>query len=148
AQARADITSADARFTEAEYSAVLGAKRAYYTALRTSELVRVAETQLRRAREGPDAAERRTAVGSATRSDVLRSQLETTRAQQSVLDAQNQYENAAFALGRLVGADGPVAAAGGEDLALRPLGLDEQSLVATVVDASPSVLAASATVAA
>jgi outer membrane protein len=143
-QAEAELVAATVGSTEAEYAVVLNATRAYFTALRSAELIRVAETQLRRAEEGLDAAQRRMDFGSATRSDVLRSQLEVTRARQSVLDATNQYANATFALGRLVGEDGPVGAEGGEALEIRPVFYALDELVELVVSESPSVLAANA----
>lgn len=144
-QARADLAAASVGSTEAEYAVVLSATRAYFTALRSAELVRVAQTQLRRAEESLDAAQRRMDFGSATRSDVLRSQLEVTRARQSLLDAGNQYTNATFALGRLVGEDGPVGAEGGETLEVTPMALAPEELVSMVVNEAPSVLAAGAT---
>jgi outer membrane protein len=61
-------------------------------------------------------------VGSGTRSDVLRAQLEVTNSRQALLQAQNQKRNAMFSLGRLVGVDGPVdarrTAAGVDELPL------------------------------
>jgi outer membrane protein len=143
-QRRAQTASAVAAVSEAEFAVVLSARRAFYNGLRAAELIRVAETQVRRAQEGLDAAQRRMDVGSATRSDVLRSQLELTSARQTLLDAQNQHRNAAYALGRLVGADGPVVAAAEQSLDPVPLSLSEDQLVAAVIEGSPSVLSARA----
>jgi len=125
---------------------VLAAKRAFFDALRTSELVRVAEARVQRAQEGLEAAERRLSVGSATRSDVLRAQLELTNARQALSEARNQERTARYELGRTVGADGPVAARDAGELGPEPLALTREELVALVVESSPAVRSAEAAV--
>ncbi|MEX2583703.1 MAG: TolC family protein [Gemmatimonadota bacterium] len=144
AQTTAETAAALAGLTEAEFDVVLGVKRTFYDGLRASELIRVAETQVERALEGLDAAQRRMDVGSATRSDVLRSQLELTNARQSLLDAENQRRTAAYALGRLVGSDGPVAAAGADLLRPVPLAMTEPEVMDLVAAQAPGVLSARA----
>jgi outer membrane protein TolC len=141
----AQTSSAEASLTLQRFNVTLAAKQAFFAVLRADETLAVAQSQLARAQQSLEAAERRIAVGSATQSDRLRSQLELNQARQAVLSAENQRRTAAFALGRLVGADGPVLAQPDSSLAPRPLALSDQELEQLVVAASPSVAAAGAT---
>jgi len=145
-QSRAETTAREAALLEQRFGVVLAAKRAFFDALRTSELVRVAEARVQRAQEGLEAAERRLSVGSATRSDVLRAQLELTNARQALSEARNQERTARYELGRTVGADGPVAARDAGELGPEPLALTREELVALVVESSPAVRSAEAAV--
>ena len=142
-QAKAQSTVAEATVTEQQYAVALSAKRAFFEVLKAADLRRVAETSVQRATEGLAAAENRQRVGSATRSDVLRSQYELASARQKVLEAENQHRTATYALGRLVGLDGPVGAAP-TAVGVAPLGLSDAELVELAVSASPSVRAADA----
>jgi TolC family type I secretion outer membrane protein len=143
-RSRAQTAASEAALVEQRFSVILSAKRAFFEVLRGDELVRVAEASVQRAQEGIDAAERRMQVGSATRSDVLRARLELTNAKQAVLQAQNQRRTAAFALGRLVGIEGPVGARIEEPLAPRPLALSREELTSLVLAQAPAVRSAAA----
>lgn len=143
-QSRAQSASADANLNEQHFAVVLATKQAFYSALRTQELIGVVTARVQRAEEGVAAAERRMSVGSATKSDVLRAQLELNTAKQSLLEAQNQQRTAAFTLGRQVGEEGPVNAAAGTALEPAPLALSGAELIESLVAASPSVQAAQA----
>jgi outer membrane protein len=104
----------------------------------------VAEARVERAEQGLVAAERRRQVGSATRSDVLRATLEMNTAREAVLQARTARNTAAYALGRLIGAEGPAQAVRSEEVAPRPLALSDQELLALLERESPSVAAAEA----
>jgi outer membrane protein TolC len=91
------------------------------------------------------AATERLRVGSATRSDSLRSQLELTQARQSVLEAENQFRAAAFSLGSLVGADEPVGAQESM-LMVTPLAISDAAIVDAAVAAAPAIRSAQAAV--
>ncbi|MGA9520569.1 MAG: TolC family protein, partial [Myxococcaceae bacterium] len=95
-----------------------------------------------RARQALDAAQRRFSVGSATRSDVLRSELELNTAQQSLLTEQTNQNTAGFALGRLVGFDGRVTARTDGPVEPKPLTVEDAALVAEISSSAPVVLAA------
>lgn len=141
---RAQSDAAQASFLERRYAAALSAKRAFFDVLRASELIGVAELRLGLADQGLQAAEQRLKLGSATRSDVLRAELERNRARQALLSAQNQKRTASFALGRTVGVDGAVEAEAGETLAPEMLEVDRDALYALVLERAPSVRAAEA----
>ncbi|MBI4546193.1 MAG: TolC family protein [Gemmatimonadetes bacterium] len=143
-RSRAETASAEAALVEQRFAVILSTKRAFYNVLRADELIRVAAARLARAEQGLAAAERRASVGSATRSDVLRARLELTDARQQTLQAENGKTTAAFALGRLVGADGAVAARATELREPQPLALSEAELEAMVLAQAPLVAAGEA----
>lgn len=143
--ARAQLESAEASAREQRFTVVLAAKQAYYAVLRGGELIRVAEAGVRRARESLEAARIRLGVGSATRSDVLRGELALNEARQTLLQAENDRRVATFALGRLVGADGPVEAEPVQTAA-QPLPLEREELLRLALEQSPRVVAARASV--
>jgi outer membrane protein len=145
-RARADTHAARASLTERRYGVVLSTQRAFFEAARAADLVAVADARVEAATQSLDAAERRMKVGSATHSDVLRAQLELSRARQAQLEAQNQVRTTTLVLGRAVGADHAVGVVLGEaERTVRPLSLGEAEMVALVVGAAPTVDAAEAT---
>lgn len=142
-RAEAATHAAEATLVERRYAVTLEAKQAYFDVAKAGELVRVAQARLRRADEGLSAAERRLAVGSATRSDVLRAKLEQTNAKLALLTAQTQERTGAFALGRVVGSATPVYVKV-EQKGPRPLALSDAELASLVVERAPAVLTAEA----
>jgi outer membrane protein TolC len=90
------------------------------------------------------AAQRRLQVGSATRSDVLRAQLEENNAKQALATAQSQERTAAFALARLVGSETPVYAQAFKAQVPRPLSISEAELTSLVSEQAPAVTTAEA----
>lgn len=135
---------AEARMLTQRYAVALQTTTLFVNALRQSELVQVSEASLERARESLDITRARVAGGAATRSDTLRTRLELANARQSLLQARNQLRAARFALGRQVGADGPVAPVAPDDLAPAPLALGEAQIIALAESNAPSVQAARA----
>ncbi len=147
-QARANTDAALASVVEQRFAVALQAKQSFFDVRRADELIRVAEARVTRAQQSEEAAQRRMAVGSGTRSDVLRAQLEANQARQALLQAQSQRRAATYALGAVVGADGPVAAAPGAEIAPAALALSDNELVQLVERESPMVLTAQADVSA
>jgi outer membrane protein len=144
ARTRALTDATEAALIEQRYAVTRNAKAAYFDVLRGHDLIRSAEARLSRAQQVLEAAERRSQVGSGTRSDMLRSQLEVTNSRQALLLAQNQTRNATYVLGRLVGVDGPVDAAEQQPLDPTPLALSREQLLDLVLAASPAVVTAAA----
>jgi outer membrane protein TolC len=89
-------------------------------------------------------AQDRVRAGTATRSDELRARLELTAGRQQLLAARDTMQAATYALGRLVGADGPVGALRPASLDPRPLALSDSEVVRLAVDGAPAVQAAEA----
>jgi outer membrane protein len=141
-QARANTASAEASLVQQRFQVALTAKQTFFNVLRAEETMRSFQAALDRATQGLRAAEQRLAVGSATRSDSLRAQLEVMQARQSMLSAQNQRRAAAYSLGAQVGFDGPVYADASTTAELRPLAMSDQELIDGAVSASPAVVTA------
>jgi outer membrane protein len=145
-QARAETTEREATLVARRYGVVLRTKRGFFDVLRTGDLLRVAQARVARAEEGLSAARLRHNLGTATGSDELRARLELTRAKQDVLQAEATRRAALFALGRMVGVDGAVGAAGwnADSIRPRPLPLADDALVAEIEGQAPAVRAATA----
>ncbi|WP_408890574.1 TolC family protein [Myxococcus faecalis] len=147
-QTKAQSGAASAQLRAQRASAVLEVQRAYYEVLRGTGLENVARSRIERARQNEEAAQRRLAVGSATRSDLLRAQLDHTTARDALRTAETQRASAALALGRLIGAEGAVEAKGTENLDPKPLAVSDETLVSDLEAQAPAVLAAASTLSA
>ena len=146
--ADADIRAMDAGWVFTRYATILTAKRGYFALLRGRELVRVAEEFVAVAELGLTYAADREATGTATRSDVLRARLALAAARRQWLAARDTFAVAGAALGRLVGADGPVDAEPLASLDPTPLALSDSALGAMAPVVAPQVAAADAQAAA
>ncbi|HZX67553.1 MAG TPA: TolC family protein, partial [Candidatus Elarobacter sp.] len=143
-RAAADLASAHALNVSTRYATTLEAQSAFYETLRTSDLVDVARATVAQAQQGLRYAEDRMRAGTATRSDLLRAQLQVTTGRQELVAALDTLQTAAYALGRIVGADGPVGGRRPPSLEPRVLALGDSDIVRMAVDASPAVQAARA----
>jgi outer membrane protein TolC len=144
ARAAADLAAANALNVSTRYATTLTAQSAFYETLRTSDLVDVARASVAQAQQGLRYAEDRVRAGTATRSDFLRAQLQVTTSRQQLVAALDTLQSAAYALGRLVGADGPVGGRRPSSLEPRTLSAGDSDIVRMAVDASPAVQAARA----
>ena len=108
--ASATQDAADAGLVNQRFQVTLATKRMFYDALAREDLVRVAEAQVRRARQQLQISVEKLRAGSATRSDSLRSTVDHGNARISLLQAQAALATAQANLGRQVGLDGPVRA--------------------------------------
>ena len=145
-QARANTASAEASLVQQQFQVALTAKQTFFNVLRAEETIRSFQAALESAQQGLRAAEQRLQVGSATRSDSLRAQLQVMQARQSILSAQNSRRAAAYSLGALVGVDGPVFADPSTSAEPRPLAMSDEDLVQMAISVSPAVLTAEMTV--
>ena len=123
------------------FQVTLQTKQAFYNALATSELVRVAESQVARAQQQLRISIDKLHAGSATRSDSLRSLVDYGNARIALLQAQANLATAQATLGRQIGADGPVRAV--PDTAL-PAFPDTTALRQSLLDNAPQVQQADA----
>ena len=79
-------------------------------------------------------------AGTVTRSDLLRAQLQQTTTQEQLLAVTDTLRAASYALGWLAGVDGPVGVrADSSSEVIRPLALDDSTIVRLAADASPGV---------
>ena len=102
--------AADAGVVNQQFQITLATKQAFYAAIANEELVRVAESQLQRARQQLQISIDKLHAGSATRSDSLRSTVDYGNARIALLQAQADLATAQANLGRQIGADGLVRA--------------------------------------
>jgi outer membrane protein len=148
--AAANQDAADAGFVSQRFTVIQQTKQAFYTALASEALVTVAEAQVRRAQQQLQIAVEKLRAGSATRSDSLRSTVEYGNAQLSLLQARANLATARANLGRQIGVDAAVRAAGDTALPLFPdtTGLREQAVVSapTVLQSAAQARAARAQV--
>lgn len=145
ARARANLGAAEAISVSTRFAVTLQAQRAYFEALRGGDLLAAARARVARAQEGLRYARDRVRAGTATRSDQLRAELELTSGEQQMLAASDTLQAAAYALGRLVGSDGPIGARPPASLEPLPLALPDSAIVQLAASAAPGVRAAEAT---
>jgi len=134
--ASATAAAADAGLVNQRFQVTLGTKQAFYNALATEELVRVAESQVRRAQRQLQISVEKLRAGSATRSDSLRSTVDYGNARIVLLQAQANLATAQANLGRQIGVDQPVRAAPDSALPDPP---DTTALRASPLDDAPQV---------
>lgn len=144
-RARANTASAEAALVESRFNVILQTKTAFFNVQRQSELVQVNEGDVKRSEEALTAAQRRLQVGSATRSDVLRAQLDLNNAKQAVLSAQTQQRNASYSLGALTGINGPVGVRVDSLAVPRALPMSDAEILKLAEANAPSIETAEAT---
>jgi outer membrane protein len=128
--------AADAGVVNQRYQVTLATKQAFYNAIATEELVRVAQSQVRRAQQQLQISIDKLHAGSATRSDSLRSTVDYGNARIALLQAQANLATAQANLGRQIGVDQSVRAV--PDTALPQLP-DTAALRATALQNAPTV---------
>src|SRR5207244_4295767 len=142
--AEAITQAADAGLVQQQYATMLVAKQGYYEVVRAHELVRVALESVAQAELGLGYARDRLAAGTATRADVLLSQLAVSTARRRALAARDTLSTAGATLGRLVGANEPVEAEPLPALEPAPLALGDSGVLAAAPAAAPAVAQAQA----
>jgi outer membrane protein len=139
--AAATAAAADAGYVNQQYQVTLQTKQAFYNAIANEELVRVAQSQLNRAKQQLKISIDKLHAGSATRSDSLRSTVDYGNARIALLQAQANLATAQANLGRQIGIDSLVRAV--PDTALPPLP-DSTGLRTAAIEGSPQVIQAQA----
>jgi outer membrane protein len=143
ALARADLRAAGSTLVSDRFVVMLSAQQGFYEVVRATELLRVARAGLAEADQLLKFTTSMFRAGTVTRSDLLRAQLQSTTMQEQLLAATDTLVAASYALGWLVGVDGAVGVrADSASEAIRPLALDDSSVVRLAVEASPSVAVA------
>ena len=139
--ADATLDAAEAGLVNQRYQVTAATAQIFFTALADEDLVRVAESQLQRAKQNLQISVNRFAVGATLRSDTLTATVDLGTAQLTLLQARGNLATAQANLGRQVGVDGPVRAVRDSLLAPPP---DTTALRAQVLDASPQIQQAEA----
>ncbi len=141
-QARLD--AADASMRLARFQTALTTTSAYYDAAASAELVGTSSQRLERARQQLAFAQTRLEVGSATRSDVLRAEIEVGNAELALIDAQSALRSARLTLGQQIGTGGEVEPTDSTLPEEAPVLPPPDSLAARAARSSPQALAADA----
>jgi len=139
-----DIAAAEANREDQRFAVELQTKQLFFTALEQSELLDVARARLEQAEQSLQITRSRFAGQEATASDTLRARLEVVNSRQGVLTAESNLRASRFSLGRQIGVSAPVIPVSPGDLEPGPLPLSEEEMIRIAVDASPSVIAAEA----
>lgn len=127
------------------YAVTLIAQQAFYGVIRATDLVQVAQAGLVEANQLLRFTTDMFRAGTVTRSDLLRAQLQSTTLQQQLLAARDTLFTAVYTLGWIAGVDGAVGArTDSASEAIRPLALDDSTIVRLAVESSPSVAVADA----
>ena len=145
--ASARLDAADASLQNARFATALSTTSAFYETAAASELVKAAERRLERALQQMVFAETRLEVGTATRSDVLRAEIERGNAELAVIEAQSSLRTARLGLGRQIGTGGEAEPADPTLPEVPPALPPADSLATLAARTSPSVLAAEASLA-
>jgi outer membrane protein TolC len=142
--ASASLRAAEARERGQRYDTILETTQVFYQAAAAEELLAAARQRLERATRQQEFAETRRLVGTATRSDALRAELERADAELAVLDAEAQLRTARLALGRQIGRPGAVRPAAGALPEEPPSVPPVETLVQRAEDNAPDAVAARA----
>jgi outer membrane protein TolC len=132
---------AEAGLINQRFQVILLTKQAFYDAIAREELVRVAESQVRRAQQQLQIAVEKLRAGSATRSDSLRATVDHGNARIALLEARANLSTAHANLGRQIGVDSAVRAVPDTTLPVLP---DTAQLRAATLASAPQILQAEA----
>ena len=141
-QAQAQWEAVRHGFVDTERNIVFGVTAAYYAALNVERLEGVAASRLERATAQLEAARKRAQMGAATKSDVLRAELEVHNARTQVVEVETLLRSARLELGRLIGVPQPVRALPlpeGQDVSSAPPWTLPSEEVEALVSAHPQV---------
>lgn len=144
--AHAELGAAAARTRAQRFRTTLETQRNFYAAAAAAELTAAAEQRLARASQQLDFARTRLEIGTATRSDLLRAELEVGNAELALVDARSALRSARLELGRDMGVDDEVQPAAGVLPSAAPDLAPVEVLAARAERSAPDALAAQATV--
>lgn len=142
--AKASLGAAEADLTNAQFQAGLNVTQQFFDALAAQQLVHVRETGVRRAEEQLSLSEAKLRVGSATRSDSLRSLVNLGNARLQLVSAESDVARTQAGLARLIGVEGRVAAVDDSAFYQTTARLDTAAIRQEALAMSPRVQAAEA----
>jgi outer membrane protein TolC len=140
--AKLGVEASEARLRESEYTTAETVKIMYYNAVANRELVRVEQDRVSRQEDQLSFVEQQLELGRATRSDVLRSQVDLNNARVALLNAENSARNSRFALAEAVGVTEPLEPVEAAELAAEPLPYGRQELLSMALSGAPSLVSA------
>ncbi len=142
--ARLGVVEQSARYRQTEFETIRLVKQAYFNAVAARELVQVEQDRVQRQEDQLNFVQQQLELGRATRSDLLRSQVDLNSARLALLNAENDARTTTFQLTAVVGSQeriGPV-----EEASLLPVPLEytREQLLDMALLAAPSIATATA----
>ena len=142
--AKLGVVEQNARYRQAEFQIVQQVKQAYSAAVAARELVGVEERREARQEDQLEFVQQQLELGRATRSDLLRSQVDLNNARLAVLNAQNNRRTTTFRLTEVVGSETRVGPTAEAALEINPLPFTRDELFAMAGTSAPSLQSAEA----
>ncbi len=142
--ARLGVVEQNARYRQVEFQTIQQVKSAYSLTVAARELVAVEERRLLRQQDQLDFVQQQLELGRATRSDVLRSQVDVNNARLALLNAQNDVRTSTFRLTEVVGSETRVGPTEEARLEALPLAFTRDELFVMAGQSAPSIQTAEA----
>jgi outer membrane protein TolC len=142
--AKRGVEASAARYRQAQYQTAQAVKVAWYNAVASRELVRVEADRVERQEDQLSFVDQQLQLGRATRSDVLRSQVDLNNAKVALLNARNGERASTFTLAEAVGLTEPLAPVEGAELAAEGLALSREALLSRALAGAPELVSAQA----
>jgi outer membrane protein len=142
--ASAAVRAAEAGGVEQRFRILLEVKQVFFDAAAAAELLGAARQRQDRAERQAEFARTRLEIGTATRSDALRAELELGNAELAVVETERSLRSARQQLGRRMGVGGEVQPAAGSLPTTAPALPDAETLAARAEAGSPAARAAQA----
>ena len=146
--AKLDVEASGARYRQAEYQTAEAVKITYYNAVATRELMRVEADRVQRQEDQLSFVNQQLELGRATRSDVLRSQVDLNNARVALLNAENSARASTYTLAEAVGMTEPLRPGAEADMGGTDRRVDESEILSRAMVGAPSLVSARAETAA
>ncbi len=143
-EARLGVVEQNARYRQSEFETIRFVKQAYFNAVAARDLVAVEEGRVQRLEDQLNFVEQQLQLGRATRSDLLRSQVDLNNARLTLLNAENSARTTTFRLTEVVGSDQRVGPAEEATLEATPLSYGREQLMDMAGVSAPSLATAKA----
>ncbi|MDP2469744.1 MAG: TolC family protein [Candidatus Palauibacterales bacterium] len=140
--ARLGVEASEARYRETEFTTSEGVKISYFNAVANRDLVAVERDRVQRQEDQLSFVQQQLELGRATRSDVLRSQVDLNNAKVALLTAENSARNSRYALAEAVGMTEPLEPVETEGLSAEPLPYDGNEILSMALSGAPSLVSA------
>ena len=142
--AKLGVLEQNARYRQTEFQTVQQVKQAYFNAVAARDLVGVEERRVERQEDQLDFVEQQLELGRATRSDLLRSQVDLNNARLALLNAENNARTTTFRLTEVVGSETRVGPVPEATLEAQPLPFSRDQLFSIAEQSAPSLRTAEA----
>jgi outer membrane protein TolC len=143
-EAQRGVDASSAQYRQTQYQTTEAVKVAYYNAVATRELVRVEAERVQRQRDQLSFVQQQLDLGRATRSDVLRSQVDLNNARVALLNAENAQRASTYGLAEAVGLREPLAPEAAAELEVDVTMPDRQQIVSRALAEAPGLTTARA----